>query len=75
MLFTALIVIGFTAIFDPIIVNQDLVRYNPEKILGITIGKAPIEDLFYALIAGVLIPTVWVNTGRHKKELGDERKN
>ncbi len=55
-------------------VGIGLVHYGPDKILGITIGKAPIEDLLYAVLAGILIPTVWVITGRYKKELGNERK-
>ncbi len=49
----------FTAIFDSLIVGLGIVDYNPELLLGVYIGAAPVEDFFYAILAGVLVPVVW----------------
>lgn len=48
-----------TAIFDSLIIASGIVGYDSDKLLGITIGVAPIEDFFYAILAGVLVPTSW----------------
>jgi lycopene cyclase domain-containing protein len=67
---TIVILCLFTAVFDSLIVWSGIVAYDSAKILGIFIGQAPIEDFFYALLAGSLIPGLW-------HILGDshERKN
>lgn len=52
-----------TAIFDSLIIHFDLCDYNPDHILGIYIIKAPVEDFFYSLIAGLLIPNLWHKVG------------
>lgn len=54
---TALLVL--TAIFDSIIVWANIVGYDPSKILGIYVGFAPIEDFFYAILAVIIVPTLW----------------
>lgn len=48
-----------TAVFDSIIVWSQIVGYDPEKILGIYVGFAPIEDFFYALLAVIIVPALW----------------
>lgn len=48
-----------TAIFDSIIIWLGIVGYNSDKILGIFIGNAPIEDFFYALFAVLVAPAIW----------------
>lgn len=53
-----------TAIFDSLIVGFGIVSYDPSRILGIFIGKAPIEDFFYAVLAVVLVPTIWKLAGK-----------
>ncbi len=65
-----LVLLIFTAIFDSLIVGLGIVDYNYEKTLGILIGTAPVEDFFYALLAGILIPGVWTILGKKH-----ERKN
>lgn len=56
---TLIILIGFTVIFDSIIILAGIVAYDWDKLLGITIGAAPIEDFFYALLAAFMIPGLW----------------
>lgn len=62
---TTAILLLFTLVFDALIVASGIVDYNYTKTLGITFGPAPIEDLFYAVLAGILIPSLW--------KLGEER--
>lgn len=53
-----------TAIFDSLIIGFDIVAYNPDMILGLYIGKAPIEDFFYAILAFILVPNIWNLIGK-----------
>ncbi len=57
LMFIALITI--TLIFDSLMISLGFFYYEPEKILGIIIGRAPIEDFFYAILAAILIPVLW----------------
>lgn len=59
IIFTLAILCVLTAVFDSIIIGLDIVRYYPEHILGIYIGKAPIEDFAYSLVAVGLVPALW----------------
>ena len=52
-----------TLIFDNLAIWAGMFHYAPEKILGIHIGLAPVEDFFYALLAALLIPTLWRHFG------------
>lgn len=63
---TTTILLLFTLVFDALIVASGIVDYNYAKTLGITFGPAPIEDVFYALLAGILIPSLWkLGEGHH----------
>ncbi len=59
ILATLVVLLVLTAIFDNLIVSLAIVDYDPAKILGIKIGVAPIEDFMYALLAVMIIPTIW----------------
>ena len=48
-----------TAVFDSLIIHFGIVAYDTSKILGIYIGKAPIEDFAYPLSGVILIPYIW----------------
>ncbi len=56
---STLALVIMTAIFDNFIVGSGVVAYNPETLLGVFIGFAPIEDFAYTLVAAVLIPLTW----------------
>lgn len=56
---TIVIMIILTAIFDPLIINYGIVDYNRQYTIGVNIFNAPIEDFFYAIAAGLLIPVLW----------------
>lgn len=48
-----------TLIFDNLAIALGFFSYAPDRILGIYIGLAPIEDFFYAIMACLLIPPLW----------------
>jgi lycopene cyclase domain-containing protein len=64
---TLLVLLILTAVFDSILVGMSIVGYNPDRILGIYIGNAPIEDFFYAVMAVIIVPALW-NLFDTKKE-------
>ncbi|HEY6736587.1 MAG TPA: lycopene cyclase domain-containing protein [Candidatus Saccharimonadia bacterium] len=53
------VMILLTVVFDNALVAMDTFRYVPEHISGWLIGRAPIEDLGYAVAAAVLLPALW----------------
>ena len=63
----ALILLILTAVFDSLIIHVNIVNYDITKILGIYIGKAPIEDFAYAVLVAILVPYIWHKTGKKQK--------
>lgn len=57
-----------TLIFDNLAIWADMFHYNTERILGIYLWLAPIEDFFYAIFAVLIVPTLW----NHFKEVGEK---
>lgn len=68
LMVNVVILVVFTAIFDSLIITAGIVDYDYAKTLGIRIGAAPIEDFFYAILAGILIPLVWSTLGNKHEE-------
>ncbi|MDA7761319.1 lycopene cyclase domain-containing protein [Aquiluna sp.] len=56
---TAAVMFSLTAIFDNVIIGTGIVAYDSEKISGITIGFAPIEDFAYTLLAIIVVPSLF----------------
>jgi lycopene cyclase domain-containing protein len=48
-----------TAVFNNLIVGFGIVAYDPDKICGVFIGVAPIEDFCYSVAAVWLVPAIW----------------
>jgi len=65
---TGLILLAMTAVFDSAIVGYGLTVYDPETILGVYVGAAPIEDFGYTVAAVMIMPTLWTVLGRRAKE-------
>lgn len=57
-LWTALVLIAFTAVFDNLMIAADLFTYPEEHISGIRIGLAPIEDFAYPICVAFLLPAI-----------------
>ena len=56
-----------TIVFDSLLIYFGMFTYPADKILGIHVGLAPIEDLFYALLAGLAVPAIWKGLDRGRK--------
>lgn len=56
---TLLIMLSLTAIFDNLIIGTGIVAYDQDKISGLKILLAPIEDFAYTVTAALLLPTLW----------------
>ncbi|RKR76101.1 lycopene cyclase domain-containing protein [Frondihabitans australicus] len=67
------VLLVMTAVFDNVMIGIGLVGYDREKISGVFIGIAPVEDFSYAVAALALLPSLWVlmgagsRTPRHPK--------
>lgn len=57
--YAAILMFTLTAIFDNVIIGTGIVAYDEEKLLGIKILYAPIEDFAYTAVALVLIPSLF----------------
>ena len=56
---TMVVVLVMTAVFDNIMISVGLVAYSPERISGVFIGVAPLEDFAYAVAAVIGLPALW----------------
>ncbi len=59
LLWTGLVLIALTAVFDNLIVGAGIVGYDDSLTLGIRVPIAPIEDFAYAIGAALLVPALW----------------
>ena len=65
---TVAILLALTLVFDNVIIIAGIVGYDPAKLLGIYLGKAPIEDFFYAILAVIIVPVLWKRAGSSAKQ-------
>lgn len=63
---TMVTILVLTAVFDSIIIWAQIVGYDASKILGFTVGYAPIEDFFYSVAAVLIVIAVWNSFGEDK---------
>lgn len=64
---TLVVLLLTTIVFDSLLIYLGMFTYPADKILGIRVGLAPIEDLFYALLAGLAVPAIWKGVDRERK--------
>lgn len=64
---TLVVLLVTTIVFDSLLIYLGMFTYPADKILGIHVGLAPIEDLFYALLAGLAVPAIWKGLDRERK--------
>ena len=60
----AALLLGLTAVFDNVMIRVGLVDYAPDRISGVLVGIAPLEDFAYAIAAVVGLPCLWALLGR-----------
>ena len=66
---TAVVVVPLVALtvtFDDLMIRVGLVGYDPAHHTGLVIGVMPVEDLAYAVVAGVAVPAVWPGKGTRR---------
>ena len=56
-----------TIVFDSIMIAADLFRFDEEKLTGVTVWLAPVEDLAWPLAAALLLPAVWAWLGARQQ--------
>ena len=59
VLWTLLSMLGLTLIFDNVIIALDIVAYDSDKVSGIYLGLAPIEDFAYTVVAVLAVSSIW----------------
>lgn len=60
----AAVTLLLTAVFDNIMIAIGLFTYEDDRLLGATVGRVPVEDFAYPLAAAILLPSLWILTGR-----------
>ena len=68
LVWTAVHLCVLTAVFDTIMIDVGLYVFDPDKILGVYVWGAPLEDFAYAIAAAVGMPVLWVVLGRRRRQ-------
>ncbi|WP_348788103.1 lycopene cyclase domain-containing protein [Leifsonia sp. NPDC080035] len=56
-----------TAVFDNVMIGVGLMTYSGATTSGLRVGLVPVEDFAYPLAALVLLPALWLLTGRRRR--------
>jgi lycopene cyclase domain-containing protein len=59
-----------TMVFDTAMIAADLYVFDEDKILGIYLWGAPLEDFAYAIAAALAMPVVWTVLGEREARRG-----
>lgn len=55
---TIAILLVLTIVFDSLMIQADLFRFDEESLLGMRVWQAPVEDLAWPVAAGLLLPAL-----------------
>lgn len=64
LIFSLVVLLALTAVFDSLIILNNIVAYDSSLISGARVIAAPIEDFAYSLVAVLLAPILWKVVGR-----------
>ena len=59
LIWTALHLCLLTMVFDTVMIAADLYVFDEDKILGVYVWGAPLEDFAYAIAAALAVPVLW----------------
>jgi len=59
LVWTAFHLCLLTMIFDTLMIAADLYVFDEDKILGVYLWGAPLEDFAYAIAASLAMPVLW----------------
>lgn len=69
---TVAALVVLTVVFDSLMIAADLFRFDEASLVGVRLWNAPVEDLAWAVAAGLLLPSLWELAGRrHKTARGE----
>lgn len=66
LLVTVAALVTLTTVFDTLMIAADLYVFDPDKILGVRLWGAPLEDFGYAVAAALGMPVLWTVLGRRR---------
>lgn len=64
---TVVLLCVLTTVFDTIMIDVGLYEFDPDKILGLYVWGAPVEDFAYAIAAAVGMPVLWTVLSRRRE--------
>jgi lycopene cyclase domain-containing protein len=68
LVWTAFHLCVLTMVFDTLMIAADLYVFDADKILGVYLWGAPLEDFAYAIAASLAMPVLWtVLEGRSER--------
>lgn len=53
---TITVLLVLTVVFDSLMIHTDLFRFDESSLLGVRVWLAPVEDLAWPLVAGLVLP-------------------
>lgn len=62
------VMLVLTAVFDNVMIAAGLFDYGQQTLLGLYLGRAPVEDFLYPVAAVLLMPALWWLLGGTKSE-------
>jgi lycopene cyclase domain-containing protein len=64
------IIVFFQLVSNGILTGRDIVRYDPEAIIGLRLAHAPVEDLLFGFALVLLTLSLWTWHGRRGLQRG-----
>lgn len=56
---TVVVLAVTTAVFDNLMIAAGLFEFADEHLVGLFVGRAPVEDVGYPVAAALLLPALW----------------
>ncbi|GII98494.1 lycopene cyclase domain-containing protein [Sediminihabitans luteus] len=74
LLVAAGVMCALTLVFDTIMIDVGLYTFDPDKILGVWLWGAPLEDFFYPVAAVLMVPALWTWLERRGRRTAREER-
>lgn len=71
LVWTTVLMLLLTLVFDTLMIAVGLYVYHPDRILGVYLWGAPLEDFAYPIVAALALPALWEVLGR-RRAVADE---
>jgi lycopene cyclase domain-containing protein len=71
LVWTTVLLLVLTLVFDTLMIAVGLYVYHPDRILGVYVWGAPLEDFAYPLVAALGVPALWEVLGRRRPADGE----